>query len=106
MTVYVDNFRCPARIRGVSGRWSHLTADTPAELLAFATKKLALKPEWLQATCRYGRCAVRDGVCRHFHFDVVERVRLTAIKLGAQPIDVRQMGEITAGRMAYYRGIN
>lgn len=106
MTVYVDNFRCPARIRGVRGRWSHMTASTPEELLEFATQKLALKPEWMQKQCEYGRCAVRDGVCRHFHFDVVETVRKTAISMGAVPVDLRRMGEITAGRMLYYRGID
>lgn len=32
MTVYVDDFRVPARVGRINARWSHLTADTQAEL--------------------------------------------------------------------------
>jgi len=41
MTVFVDNFRAPARVRGISGRWSHLgaiTAARRAEMRAAAAK--------------------------------------------------------------------
>jgi hypothetical protein len=81
MTVYVDNARIPARVGGFEGRWSHLTADTKDELFVFAAK-LGLAPLWLQDK--------GDG---RWHFDVVDTVRERAIRLGAKPIDIREMGE-------------
>ena len=52
MTIYVDNMRGYARIdhggRPVTGQWSHLLADDPDELAAFAAH-LGLRPEWLQS---------------------------------------------------------
>jgi hypothetical protein len=103
MTVYVDNFRAPATVRRIRGRWSHLTADTPAELREFA-EKIGLKPEWFQARCKYGKCPVRDEVCAHFHFDVIDSKRAEAIAAGAVSIDLREMGALTSARRPYYRG--
>ena len=37
MTVYVDNMRRLATIGSITGRWSHLIADTDDELHTFAT---------------------------------------------------------------------
>ena len=36
MSVYVDDWRQPATVRGITSRWSHLTADTTDELHLFA----------------------------------------------------------------------
>lgn len=79
MAVYVDNMRRYAWMdrgsgRPVTGRWSHLLADDPAELAAFAAR-LGLRPEWLQL----------PGTARE-HYDVVETVRRRAVKAGAVPI--------------------
>lgn len=103
MTVYVDNFRRPATVGRVKGRWSHLTADTPDELRQFAVA-IGLSPSWFQARCKTVSCPTRDGVCAHFHFDVVDTKRDAAIQDGAVSIDIREMGAITSARRAYYRG--
>ncbi len=93
MTVYVDNYRCPTTIGRLHGRWSHLTADTPAELQTFATR-LGLRRAWFQARCRFATCPAPDGVCVHFHYDVVDTMRTRAIAAGAIPIDVHDFGRI------------
>jgi hypothetical protein len=36
MTVYVDDYRLPATVDGVTGAWSHLMADSESEVRAFA----------------------------------------------------------------------
>jgi hypothetical protein len=75
MTVYVDDMRLFAKVKGGppnGARWSHLWADTLEELEAFA-EKLGLNPKWLQADSAY-------------HYDVVEAKRQEAIRLGAQPV--------------------
>lgn len=96
MTVYVDNARIPARAGRTTGRWSHLTADTEDELVAFATSRLGLQPGWLQ------RCKARcgRGPCPHWHFDVTDTKRAQALASGAQPIDIRRMGELIRARRA------
>lgn len=38
MSVYVDDMRRPARVGRISGRWSHLMADSHDELEAFARR--------------------------------------------------------------------
>lgn len=73
MSVYVDDARIPARVGRVSGRWSHLMADSLPELLAFADR-LGLDRRWLQDKA--------SGV----HFDVVDTKREEALRLGAVPI--------------------
>jgi hypothetical protein len=102
MTVYVDNANIPATVRegGKSYRssWSHLTADTVEELHAFA-ERLKLRREWFQGRCKripepYGQ------PCHHWHYDVTAAKRTEAIRLGAQPIDIRQLGEIVRARRA------
>ncbi len=104
MTVYVDNARIPATVGRIRGRWSHLTADTPDELRAFAAR-IGLKPEWFQARCKHGTCPTVGGVCRHFHFDVVDFKRTEAIAAGAKPIDLREMGALTSARRAAFREV-
>ncbi|GAA0550055.1 hypothetical protein GCM10010172_35150 [Paractinoplanes ferrugineus] len=102
MTVYVDNFRAPATVGRIRGRWSHLTADSPDELHAFAAR-LGHRRDWFQARCKYARCPTVDGVCAHFHYDVVDRNRTAAIALGAVPIDLREMGALVSARRPQFR---
>lgn len=102
MTVYVDNYRCPATVGSIRGRWSHLTASTPEELHEFA-QHLGLRPEWFQARCKHAKCPAMDGVCVHFHFDLVEAKRTDAIRLGAEVIDIREMGAIISLRRQQFR---
>lgn len=103
MTVYVDNFRAPATVGRIRGRWSHLTADTPDELHEFAAR-LGHRLEWFQAKCKHGACPTIGGVCAHFHYDVVDSRRTAAIALGATPIDLRAMGALISARRPHYRG--
>lgn len=102
MAVYVDNFRAPATVGRIKGRWSHLTADTPAELHEFAAR-LGHRREWFQAKCKHGSCPTIDGVCVHFHYDVVDRKRTEAIALGARSVDIREMGAIVSARRSRLR---
>lgn len=97
MTIYVDDFRAQARVGRISARWSHLTADTPKELHDFAAR-LGLRREWFQARCRSRGCPVRDGVCRHFHYDVVDTLRARALALGARGLTLREMGTLVSAR--------
>lgn len=96
MPVYVDDYLFPATVpngaRSVSGKWSHLTADTTEELHAFAAK-LGLRRSWFQpakliADNEYTRKVMPDRIgkpCRgsRDHYDVTECVRAKALQLGA-----------------------
>ncbi|NIL59658.1 DUF4031 domain-containing protein [Salinispora arenicola] len=95
MTVYVDDFRRSARVGRISGRWSHLTADTVQELHEFAAK-LGLHRDWFQ-TCKQ-KCAPEGRACPHWHYDVVDVKRGEAIRLGAKAITWREMGALTSAR--------
>lgn len=83
MAVYVDDFEIPATVRGRYDRWSHLIADSPIELRAFA-KKLGLSPSWIQ----------RPGTVRE-HFDVTHGMRMKAIGLGAEKISYFELHEVS-----------
>jgi len=85
--IYVDDARLQAThlLRG-RARWSHLTADTRDELHAFAVDVLGLSRHWFQDHPRL------------WHYDVVERVRIRAIELGAKPVSVRQLVDIARRR--------
>jgi len=85
MTVYVDNFRVPARVGRLVG-WSHLSADTAAELHEFAAR-LGLRRSWFQDK--------GDG---RWHYDVVDSMRSEAIRLGAVPVDIREFGALVRAR--------
>jgi hypothetical protein len=102
MTVYVDNYRVPATVGRIRGRWSHLTADTPEELHEFAAR-IGHRREWFQGKCKHGACPTIDGVCAHFHYDVVDNRRAAAIEAGAKPIDLREMGALVSARRPYFR---
>ncbi|MGX9901313.1 DUF4031 domain-containing protein [Arthrobacter sp. SA17] len=80
MSVYVDDMRAPTVIQGTRGRWSHLLADSSAELEVFA-RLLSLNPEWVQF----------PGTFRE-HYDITERIRQKAIENGAVPIGMRETG--------------
>ncbi len=101
MTVYVDNFRAPATVGRIRGRWSHLTADTVEELHEFAAR-LGQRREWFQARCKRP-CASAGQPCPHWHYDVVDRKRTEAIALGAKPIGLREMGALISARRAAAR---
>lgn len=97
MTVYVDDMRRAARPAGYRGRgtprWSHLLADSHAELIVFA-HRLGLSTGWLQHEGRPTE-----------HFDVTETVRQKAIKAGAVPIGYgRQAGLFTLAKGARRAG--
>lgn len=74
MTVYVDDMRLPARVGRIEARWSHLMADTDAELHAFAAS-IGLRRSWAQY----------PGTWKS-HYDVTDSKRAQAIRAGAVPI--------------------
>jgi hypothetical protein len=90
VTVFVDDWRQPARVGRVEGRWSHLVGDDEAELHAFA-RRLGLRRAWFQE--HPGR-AYRD------HYDVTDALRAAAIELGATPVTWRDMGRLMRQRRA------
>jgi hypothetical protein len=79
--------RMPARVGRIQANWSHLTADTTEELLAFA-QKLGLRVSWIQ----------NPGHVWKEHFDVVDSKRDLAIQLGAQPITLREACTLWAAK--------
>lgn len=79
MTVYVD----PLRNWGGSKefRWklsSHMYADSLAELHSFAAR-LGMKRQWFQDEARLP------------HYDLTERRRRAAVKLGAKEVTTREI---------------
>lgn len=102
MTVYVDNFRVPATVGRVRGRWSHLTADTPQELHSFADA-IGLRRSWFQARCKHGACPSVEGVCAHFHYDVVDAKRAEAIAAGATAVALAEFGALISARRRRFR---
>lgn len=100
--VYVDDFRAPATVGRIRGRWSHLTADTPEQLHAFA-ESIGMRREWFQGRCKNKTCPAIDGVCAHFHYDVVDSRRQRAIRAGAKPIPLREFGAMVSARRAHFR---
>lgn len=95
MTVYVDNAGIPATAGGFKSRWSHTTATTREELIAFA-EGLGLKREWFQ-TCKNVKMCPPD-TCPHWHFDVTAPKRRAAIAAGAVAIDIREFGALCTAR--------
>ena len=87
MSVYVDDLNRPARIGRISSRWSHLFADTHAELEDFA-RQLGLQPGWIQ-----------HAGTRREHYDLTAGKRAQALQLGAQPISyLRDVPQLIALR--------
>ena len=88
MSVYVDDWRQRATVRGISSRWSHLTADTTEELHAFAGR-LGLPRRAFQS---------KPGKPVFDHYDVTEELRERAISLGAIPLTWRDAARLRKGR--------
>ena len=92
MTAYVDpsiEYGELARSRGLrQTRWCHLTADTEAELHAFAAR-LGLRREWYQK---------RGDDDHRWHYDLTVGRRVRAVELGAVELTWREMGELVASR--------
>jgi hypothetical protein len=94
MTVYVDDWRQPARVGRLTARWSHLTvgpADGLDELHEFAAR-IGLRRAWFQ-----------DQPWPRAHCDVTESKRQQAITARAVAITWREVGRqrrqaLTAGR--------
>ena len=87
LTVYVDDWRQPATVRGRADRWSHLLADDPGELHAMA-EALGIPRRGYQV---HRRSAALN------HYDLPEALRGQAIALGAVPVTWRQMARLTRG---------
>lgn len=85
LTVYVDDWRQPATVRGRADRWSHLLADDPDELHAMAGA-LGIPRRGYQV---HRRSAALN------HYDLPETLRGRAIALGAVPITWREMARLT-----------
>jgi hypothetical protein len=81
VTVYVDAYRRPATVSRITGRWSHLIADTRPELHMFA-EALGLDHSWFQ-----------DDPIR-WHYDVTEPVRRRSVAMGATEISLQEVGQI------------
>lgn len=99
MTVYVDDLGMPARVGGLSGRWSHLIADTPEELHAFAAR-LGLRRAWFQDPTVTGKPKATPGtrVAENWHYDVTASKRALALRLGAVPVPWRELPGIIDAR--------
>ncbi len=77
MTVYVDDWRQPARVGRITARWSHLMVgpgDDLEELHAFAAR-IGLRRAWFQ-----------DKPWPRAHYDVTDSKRQQAIAAGAVPV--------------------
>lgn len=90
MTVYLDDWRQPARLGPIDDRWSHLVADTEQELHAFAAA-MGIRRAAFQD---------RDGRPHHAHYDLPERARPKALALGAVPVSWRELGRMLRDRRA------
>ena len=85
LTVYLDDWRQRATIRGREDRWSHLLADDEQELHALA-RQLGIPERGFQ---RHRRSAALN------HYDLPESYRARAVELGAVPITWREMARLT-----------
>ena len=85
LTVYVDDWRQPATVRGRADRWSHLLADDPDELHALA-QALGIPRRGYQV---HRRSAALN------HYDLPEVLRLEAIERGAVAVTWREMARLT-----------
>lgn len=87
MTVYVDDANIAATPAPRTSRWSHLSADTRAELHEFAGA-LGLRREWFQ-----------DAPAT-WHYDLSEGKRARAIQLGAEAVTWCEGADIIRERRA------
>jgi hypothetical protein len=103
--IFVDSMRMPAEVtdpgsgRTYSSRWSHLISDSldPTELHAFAAK-LGMRRAWFQPGNTPGK---KDGLDRAGdHYDLTDRKRREAIRLGAVEINCYQLVDILRAKRA------
>jgi hypothetical protein len=80
MSVYVDDWNQTATVRGITSRWSHMTADSADELHAFAAR-LGIPRRAFQT---------KPGKPAFDHYDVTEELRERAVDLGAIPLTWRE----------------
>jgi len=90
VTVYLDDWRQPARLGPVDDHWSHLIADTDEELHAFVAR-LGMRREWFQH---------KPGRPHHAHYDLPERARPEAVANGAVEVTWRDLGRMLRDRRA------
>lgn len=87
MTVYVDDFFKPAKVkngnRWVSSRWCHLQADSREELDAMADQ-IGLKRSWIQY----------PDIPWKRHYDVTEPRRAAAVAAGAIEIGMLDLARM------------
>lgn len=81
MTVYVDDMRRRARVGRLDAVWSHMMADTSAELAAMA-RAIGLRPQWVQ----------HPGTPLE-HYDLTESRRRAAVAAGA--VEIAYGGEVS-----------
>jgi hypothetical protein len=88
MSVYVDDWRQTATVRGITSRWSHLTADNTDELHVFAAR-LGLPRRAFQT---------KPGKPLFDHYDVTEELRERAVTLGAISLSWREAARLRRKR--------
>ena len=90
MAVYVDDMGLKATVQNgdhqVTGKWSHLYADTHEELMAVA-RAAGLNPRWIQ----------HPGTPDE-HFDITRSKLAAVVRAGAQPVSWRFTGQYFAQR--------
>jgi hypothetical protein len=91
MTVYVDDFRVPARVGRLTARWSHLLVSPDGDLaeLHEMARRIGLKPAWFQ-----------DKPWPRAHYDVTDSKRAEAIAAGAVAIGFREAGAMRTAALA------
>lgn len=84
MAVYVDDMYKTRMGEYGRMKMSHMVADTHEELVDMA-RRIGMNPDWIQ---NRGRGRHRE------HFDVSKMMRDRAIRYGAKPITLRQLGQM------------
>lgn len=87
VTIFVDDWRQPAKLGRYPGKWSHLIAgpfDPIDELHEFA-RSIGMRREWFQ-----------NKPWPRAHYDVPENRRRQAIAAGAVPITWKELGQMLA----------
>lgn len=103
MTVYVDDFRTPAKVGAIRGRWSHLIADSREELHAFADR-IGLKRAWFQdpvVNSKGPRPKPGSRAAETWHYDVTDSKRALAVELGAVQVPWRDLPDLIRHRIEH-----
>jgi Protein of unknown function (DUF4031) len=90
VAVFVDDASIAATVGRHTSRWSHLTADSPEELHAFAAR-LGLRRSYYQQ-----RPEANPGsfAAAGWHYDLTEPKRAQALRLGAVPCSARELSAV------------